>query len=92
MHLLKSVISGIGYLYGDAWLSILLDDSGVFASRAVGRMLSGKDFDRALYGLKLLEEALSEQFLQHFYARCERTGNRIPDRLSEGLTELDPAF
>ena len=92
MHLLMSVISGIGYLYADAGLSNLLVDSGVFASRTVDHMLSGKDFDRALYGLKLLEEALSAQFLQQFYTWCERTGNRIPDRLSEGLTELESAF
>ena len=92
MHLLMSVISGVGYLYGDAGLTNLLVDSVVFTSRKVDHMLSGRDFDTTLYGLKLLEEALSSQFTQQFHAWCERTGDHIPDRLSDGLTELESAF
>ena len=45
MHLLMSVISGVGYLYDDARLSNLLVDSEVFAPSTVDHMLSGKDFD-----------------------------------------------
>ena len=87
-----SVISGIGFLYGDAGLSNLLVDSGLFAPKTVEHMLSGKDFDRAIYALKLLEEALSMQFLQQFHARCESSSKHIPPRLSEGLQELESAF
>ena len=66
MHLLMSVIAGIGNLYGDAGLNNLLHESGVFAPRTVDHMLSGKDFDRALYGLKLVEESLCAHFFVNF--------------------------
>ena len=76
MHLLmsRSVISGIVYLYADAGLYNLLVECGVFAARTVDHMLSGKDFDRAIYGLKFLEETkrlsvqYSTEFLQQFHA------------------------
>jgi hypothetical protein len=35
-------------------LRALLPDSGVFAAGGVQHMLSGRDFERALYGLKVV--------------------------------------
>ena len=66
MHFLMSLFSGIGKLYADAGLKNLLRESGVFAAETTNRMLSGKDFDRALYGLKLIDEALSVIYLKEF--------------------------
>lgn len=48
MHLLMSVLSAIGYIYGDAGLKQLLHESGVFAAGSVQQILAGKDFDRGL--------------------------------------------
>ena len=58
------VTAATGYLYGDIGLSSLLHESGVFAPDTVKHMLSGKDFDKAIYGLKLVETSLCAQFLQ----------------------------
>ena len=70
MHLLMSLFSGIGFLYADAGLKSLLHESGVFAAGTVQQMLSGKDFDRALLGFKLVEEVFYTRFLKHFHAWC----------------------
>ena len=66
MHFVMCVISAIGYLYGDAGLKKLLHESGVFAAGSVAKMLAGKDFDRAVYALKLVDEALSARLLHYF--------------------------
>ena len=55
MHLVMAIFCGIGSLYGDAGLKSLLHESGVYAPGTVNQMFSGKDFDRALHGLKLVE-------------------------------------
>ena len=47
MHLLKTVFTGIGQLYGDAGLRELVFESDVFAVCGVQRILSGKDFHKA---------------------------------------------
>jgi hypothetical protein len=59
MHLLMSVFSAIGHLYGDIGLKQLLHESGVYSAGSIQQMLSGKDFDRALHGLRLVVEALN---------------------------------
>ena len=71
MHLLMSVFSAIGHLYGDAGLNQLLHESGVFAAGTVQQMLSGKDLDRALYAMKLLDEALNIHFFAQFQSWCD---------------------
>ena len=78
MHLLMSIFCGIGYLYRDAGLKNLLHESGVFAPGTVNQMLSGTDFDRALYGLKLVEEVLAKRFLIQFKVWCIDNGKTIP--------------
>jgi len=56
MHLLMSTIAAIGHLYGDAGLKPLPHGSGMFIAGSVHRILAGKDFDRALYALKLIDQ------------------------------------
>lgn len=64
-----SVFSAVGYLYGDAGLKDLFHKSGVFAARTVNMMLAGKDFDKAMYGLKLVDEACTLDFISSFSSR-----------------------
>lgn len=93
MHLLMSLFAAIGNLYGDAGLKDLLHESGVFAAGSVQQMLSGRDFDRALYGLKIVDEALNTQLLQQFKKWCTETERPIPeDGLSTLLSNLEKAF
>ena len=81
MHLLMSVFSAVGFLYGDAGLECLLHESGVFAASTVNMMLAGKDFDRAMYELKLVDEALHIRFYRHFLIWCEQSENEISEEL-----------
>ena len=50
----------------DAGLCQLLHESSVFAAGSVQKILAGKEFDRALCALKLVDEALVARFLSHF--------------------------
>ena len=84
MHLIMSIISGIGYVYGDAGLELMLHQSGVFAASTAHHMLTGKDFDRALYGLKLFDEVLWKRLLANFMVWCREQGIEIPDTSTEG--------
>ena len=92
MHLLMSIIAGIGYLFGDAGLRQLLHESGVFAAGTVQQMLCGKDFDRALYGLKIVDEALTGRFLLHFKKWCDTKSKTLPPETETLLCGLDKAF
>lgn len=87
MHLLMSVFSGIGFLYGDAGLRQLLQESGVFAAGTTQQILSGKDFDRATYAMKLVDEVLTSQFLKNFSMWCEEKGVLMPNEVSELMDE-----
>ena len=71
MHLLFSVFAGIGYIYGGAGLSNLLHESGTYAAGSVQQMLSGRDFDPALRGFRLVDEAMNILFLRQFKIWCE---------------------
>ena len=57
MHLLMCVFAATVYLYGDAGLRKLLFESDVFIKGGVQQILTGKDFERALRGFKLADEA-----------------------------------
>lgn len=85
MHLLMSLFAGIGKLYGDAGLKNLLHESGVFAPETTNRMMLGKDFDRALYGLTLVYEVLSSRYLKHFLTWCLENGKQVPPEISNLL-------
>ena len=81
MHLLMSVSSAVGFLYGDAGLKCLLHELGFFAAGTVKMRHVGKDFDMAMYGLKLVDEALHTRFYRHFLIWCERSENKISEEL-----------
>ena len=89
MHLLMSTIAAIGHLYGDAGLKPLLHESGVFATGSVQRILAGKDFDRALYALKLIDEALSARLIVNFTEWCKSTATDLAPNVTELLQEMD---
>ena len=92
MHLLMSIFSGIGYLYGDAGLKQLLCELNVYAAGSVERMLSGNDFDRALRGLKLVDEVLTSRFILQFKSWCTQRDKILPglDEQLQSLEEMMP--
>ena len=92
MHFLMSVLSGIGKIYGDAGLRNLLCESGVFAAGSVQNILSGKDFDRAIRAMKLVDEALTRRFLLHFENWGTQNNCAIPEELSTLLTQRRECF
>lgn len=55
-------------------------------------MMAGKDFDGALHGFKLVDEALSIRFYQNLYEWCLRKDITLPFALSTLLSALDMAF
>ena len=63
MHLLMSVFSRIGFLYGDTGLEQLLCDSDVFAAGTAKHSLTGKVFDRAFI---ILDEVFHHPLLKQF--------------------------
>ncbi|CAC5361555.1 CACNA2D3 [Mytilus coruscus] len=91
MHLLMSVFSGIGYLYDDAGLWQMLCESGVFAAGTVNSMLSGKDFDRAMRGLKLVDRALHARLFYHFFLWYRRSQQQIPSDLQLIIQQFETA-
>ena len=78
MHLLMSVFSGMGFLYGDAGLKQLLQDSGVFAPGTNQQTMSGRDFDRGIYALKFVDEVLHSRFSLQFKQWCEQKDIILP--------------
>ena len=65
-HALSCFIASIGKLWGDGGLRDLLVDSDVNAGSTTDLMLAGKQFHRAVRGLTLLYEALSQLLLSAF--------------------------
>ena len=59
------------------------------AARSVPIILVGKDFDAALYALKIVHEARHTRFLQNFVAWCHK---REMEMSSKGKLKLDCAF
>ena len=72
MHYMMALFGGIGYIYGDAGLKDLLVESDQFGPLTANLILSGKDFDRALKAILMVDEALNRRFLQQFYIWVER--------------------
>ena len=58
MHILISGIAAVGNIYGDAGIRNLLHESGEYACGTTHQMLAGKDFDRGVAGLNLVDEVL----------------------------------
>ena len=55
-------------------------------------MLAGKDFDRAIYELNLIDEALHRRFLIQFKTWCDKHNEMIPAELSNLLAELQCSY
>ena len=88
MHLLMSVMAGIGHLYGNAGLQQLLHDSGVYAAGTAQRILLGKDFDRGLHAMKLIDDVLHSQFVRAFYSWCEVHEVNFPFQITKLKDQL----
>ncbi|XP_053373036.1 uncharacterized protein LOC123541526 [Mercenaria mercenaria] len=71
MHFLMAVFAGVGFLYGEAGLRELLSDSEVFAGNTVKQILAGKDFDRGISALLMVDEVLTARLLINFQKWCE---------------------
>ena len=76
------------HLYGSAGLQHLLSDSGVFAAGTAQQILRGKDFDRGMYAMKLIDEVLHTQFLKQFHIRCQAQKLKIPEEFNNLLGNL----
>ena len=84
MHFLMACFSGIGFLYGEIGLKELLYESDVFAKGTADHILSGKDFDRALRAILMVDEVLHRQLFQNFQKWLAKHNENIPeDLLSE---------
>ena len=88
MHLAMSALAGMGSLYGDAGLSNLLHESGVFAMGTVNQIMLGKDFDRSIYAFKLIDEVLHYNFFKNFQAWCTTRNVSLPETVTDELKEL----
>ena len=51
-------------------------------------MLTGTNFDRALRGLQLVDEALNRWFLVHFRIWCKEINHPIPEDVTKVLAAL----
>ena len=74
--LLMSVIATVGHIYGDSGIRNLLHESGLNACGTTHHMLAGKDFDRGVTGLKLVDEVLHTLVLQSFLQWCSENGRQ----------------
>ena len=88
MHLMIAVMAGVGKLYGNAGLEQLLQDSGVFAAGTVQQILNGRDFDRGLYAMKLLDEVLYAQLLKEFQLWCNKYDKKVHAGVLDLLVQL----
>ena len=88
MHFLMSVFAGIGFLYGDAGLKHLLYESDVYAKGTADHILSGKDYDRAMRALIMVDETLQRRFLIQFKAWAIRNAKEIPEIVPEMINKM----
>ncbi|CAC5402431.1 unnamed protein product [Mytilus coruscus] len=79
------------YLHGDAGLRQMLCESCVLAAGTVNSMLSGKDFDRAMRGLKHFEEALHARLFYQFFFWSSRSQQQIPLDLEQIIQQFETA-
>ena len=92
MHLFMAVTAAIGHLYGSTGLSNLLYDSDVFAAGTAQQILSGRDFERGLYAMKLLDEVVNSLLLDEFGHWCRDRDIAVPPELMRGLQELQQEY
>ena len=93
-HTLSCFIAAIGKLCGNGGLRDLLVDSDVYAGSTSNLMLAGKQFHRALRGLTLLYEALSQLLLSDFFDWCEKKENvnGIPPKFWKSLAKAQTSI
>ena len=89
IHFLVSLFGGIGYIYGDAGLKDVMVESDVFAKLTAEHILSGKDFNRALRAILMIDEVLSRHFLLQFDKWAEKNSKHIPSGLLQKIDQLD---
>ena len=92
MHFLMSEFTGIGFLYGDAGLKELLQDSGEFAGGTTQQTLAGRDVDMVMYAFRLTDEVLNYQFVMQFRRWCEEKGVLLPSQLHDVLANMACSF
>ena len=63
MHLIMAFLASIGKIFGDGGLQNILTSSDVYAAAMVNQMLQGKQYSRAIRGVRMAHEALSQMFL-----------------------------
>ena len=67
----------------------MMVESGVFAKLTAEHILSGKDFDRALRAILIIDEVLNRRFLLQFVQWAKETSHQISPVLLEKLDGLD---
>ena len=82
------VFAATVYLYGDAGLRELLFESDVFVKGGVQQILTGKDFERALGGFKLVDEAWNNRFIVQFKCWCETYAKVYPEDAYQVIWEI----
>ena len=73
-------------MYGELGLKELLYESDVFAKQTAEHILSGKDFDRALRAILLVDEALNMRFLVNFKKWLEQQHNEKSEKILKEIT------
>ena len=66
MHLIMTFLASIGKIFGDGGLQNILTSSDVYAAATVNQMLQGKQYARAIRGVRLAHEALSQMLIPDF--------------------------
>ena len=93
-HTLSCFIASIDKLWADGGLRDLMVDSGVYTGCTVDQMLSGKQFNRAVRGLTLVDEALMYLWFVAFFKWCVENGHceKIPQDVWVTLSKSQSAF
>lgn len=81
MHFLISCFPGIGFVYGDIGLKELLYEFGVFAKNTVNIFFPGKDFDRALRAVLLVNDVLNRRLFVNFHTWLSQHNEELSEEL-----------
>jgi len=88
MHLIMAFLASIGNFFGDGGFRNILFSSEVYASATSNQMLQGKQYARAIRGIRLANEALTHLFLTA--AEDFATKNSLPWVAGETKHKLRP--
>ena len=92
MHLLMAFIASIGEIFGDGGLLQLLTATDVYADATARQMLQGKQLNRAIRGIKLVLEALSNVYLTSAQSWCHSHGIQWMALGTVHITDLQHTF